>query len=91
MRYRPGLPLVLNNVTGYIHSNEKIGIVGRTGSGKSSLGIVLWRLVENASGTIKIDNVDISKIGSSHFMFVMIIRIVHLGKQLRAGSPVNFM
>jgi len=64
MRYRPGLPLVLNNVTGHIHNNEKIGIVGRTGSGKSSLGISLWRLVEAAAGTIKIDEIDISTVGT---------------------------
>ncbi|XP_032226749.1 ATP-binding cassette sub-family C member 5 [Nematostella vectensis] len=63
MRYRSGLPLVLDNLTGFVRPQEKIGIVGRTGSGKSSVGVVLWRLVELSGGSIKIDNIDISTLG----------------------------
>ena len=46
MRYRPGLPLVLKNLSFQVEENEKIGIVGRTGSGKSSIFLVLTRLLE---------------------------------------------
>ncbi|XP_046652903.1 ATP-binding cassette sub-family C member 5-like [Daphnia pulicaria] len=63
MRYRPNLPLVLNNVSFHIRPKEKIGIVGRTGSGKSSLGVALFRLVDLASGLIEIDGINISEIG----------------------------
>ena len=63
MRYRPNLPLVLNGVNLHIRPREKIGVVGRTGSGKSSLIQALFRIVESEKGSkIVIDNVDVSKI-----------------------------
>ncbi|KAI0694596.1 ABC protein [Cytidiella melzeri] len=79
MRYRPGLPLVLKGLSLSIRGGEKIGVVGRqvffyscvkvllmynrTGAGKSSLMLALFRIVELASGSITIDGVDITKIG----------------------------
>ncbi|XP_054167557.1 multidrug resistance-associated protein 1-like [Oppia nitens] len=62
-RYREGLDLVLNNIDVNINSGEKIGIVGRTGAGKSSLTLALFRLIEPAMGRIVIDGIDISKLG----------------------------
>ncbi|KAJ3872779.1 ABC protein [Lentinula edodes] len=62
MSYRPGLPNVLHDVNLSINAGEKIGIVGRTGAGKSSLTLCLLRIVE-FSGLIKIDDVNISEIG----------------------------
>ncbi|CEG39052.1 atp-binding cassette superfamily [Plasmopara halstedii] len=63
LRYRPGLPRVLRNLSLLIHPQEKIGIVGRTGAGKSSLVVALMRLVELDSGSILIDGLDIGTIG----------------------------
>ncbi|XP_041803743.1 canalicular multispecific organic anion transporter 1 isoform X2 [Chelmon rostratus] len=63
VRYRPGLDLVLHGITCDINSTEKIGIVGRTGAGKSSLTNCLFRIIEAAEGRILIDGVDISTIG----------------------------
>ncbi|KIL64510.1 hypothetical protein M378DRAFT_163292 [Amanita muscaria Koide BX008] len=63
LSYRPGLPVVLKGISMSVNGGEKIGIVGRTGAGKSSLMTALYRLVELSSGSIRIDGVDISKIG----------------------------
>ncbi|KAG2017864.1 ATP-binding cassette transporter [Coprinopsis cinerea AmutBmut pab1-1] len=63
LSYRPGLPAVLKGLSMDIKAGEKIGIVGRTGAGKSSIMTALYRLVELSSGSIIIDDVDISEIG----------------------------
>lgn len=61
MRYRDG-PMVLNGITFNIEGSERVGIAGRTGSGKSSLLVALFRMEKLESGHIYIDGVDISKI-----------------------------
>src|ERR1700761_5005281 len=63
MRYREGLKLVLKNISLNLKPREKIGVVGRTGAGKSSLTLALFRIVEAASGNIEIDDIDTSAIG----------------------------
>ncbi|KAF3198093.1 hypothetical protein TWF106_001072 [Orbilia oligospora] len=63
MRYREGLPLALHGLSLRVQGGERIGVVGRTGAGKSSIMSTLFRLVELAEGTITVDGVDISKIG----------------------------
>ncbi|XP_073446643.1 ATP-binding cassette sub-family C member 5-like [Dendrobates tinctorius] len=63
MRYQDSLPLVFKKISFTIEPREKIGIVGRTGSGKSSLAMTLFRLVELSGGVIIIDNVHINTIG----------------------------
>ncbi|KAI8612387.1 P-loop containing nucleoside triphosphate hydrolase protein, partial [Chytriomyces sp. MP71] len=63
MRYQEGLPLVLKAVNLTIASHEKVGVVGRTGSGKSSLMLSLFRILEADGGSIIIDGIDIATIG----------------------------
>ncbi|ETW82987.1 ABC transporter [Heterobasidion irregulare TC 32-1] len=63
MSYRPGLPNVLRGVSLNVKGGEKIGVVGRTGAGKSSLMMALFRIVELNSGSISIDGIDISTLG----------------------------
>lgn len=62
-RYREGLDLVLRNLSFIVQAGEKIGICGRTGAGKSSMMLALFRLVEPVCGQIFIDGVDITQIG----------------------------
>ncbi|WOL10653.1 hypothetical protein Cni_G19412 [Canna indica] len=63
VRYKDTLPMVLHGITCTFPGGKKIGIVGRTGSGKSTLIQALFRLIEPAEGRIIIDNIDISTIG----------------------------
>ncbi|KAJ3145661.1 hypothetical protein HK101_002412 [Irineochytrium annulatum] len=63
MRYASGAPTVLKGISFEIKAGEKVGIVGRTGAGKSSLALALLRIVEPSGGRILIDGVDISTLG----------------------------
>ncbi|NXJ90469.1 MRP1 protein, partial [Corythaixoides concolor] len=63
LRYRPDLDLALKHVNLTINGQEKIGITGRTGAGKSTLAVGLLRLVEAAEGAILIDGLDIAELG----------------------------
>jgi len=63
LKYREGLPLVLKQINCDIKPGEKVGIVGRTGAGKSTLTLALFRILERAGGRIMVDGVDIAKIG----------------------------
>lgn len=62
-RYRPELDLVLRKINMAVRPHEKVGIVGRTGAGKSSLTLALFRIIEADSGNIDIDGINTSTIG----------------------------
>lgn len=82
MRYRDG-PLVLKNISLEFKGGEKIGVVGRTGSGKSSLMNLLFRIteIEKDGGTIEIDGIDVSTIGTE---------ILRLNLSIIPQDPVMF-
>ena len=64
MRYRPELPLVLKDLSFSINEGERVGIVGRTGAGKSSIIQALFRIAEPEEGSIyRIDNVSALELG----------------------------
>ncbi|XP_060028892.1 multidrug resistance-associated protein 1 isoform X2 [Erinaceus europaeus] len=73
LRYREDLDLVLKNINITIEGGEKVGIVGRTGAGKSSLTLGLFRINESAKGEIIIDGVNIAKIGLHDLRFKITI------------------
>ena len=62
VRYRQNTPLVLKDLSFELPAGKKLGIVGRTGAGKSTISNVLSRIIEVESGNIEIDGVDIGKI-----------------------------
>jgi ATP-binding cassette, subfamily C (CFTR/MRP), member 4 len=74
MRYREGLEPSIRNMNFIVQAGMKVGIVGRTGAGKSSILQALFRLVELSEGTIEIDGVDTKKMGlhmlRSHIAFI---------------------
>src|SRR5277367_124782 len=60
--YASDLPPVLHRLSFSVEKNQRLGVVGRTGAGKSSLTLAIFRLLEARSGNITIDGIDISKI-----------------------------
>ncbi|KAH3670504.1 hypothetical protein OGAPHI_001019, partial [Ogataea philodendri] len=63
IRYAPDLPRVIDDVSFHVNAGEKIGVVGRTGAGKSTIITSFFRFVDLDDGSITIDGLDISKIG----------------------------
>ena len=81
LRYRPGLPLALDDVSIEIGARERVGICGRTGSGKSTLTLALFRMVELASGQIELDGHNIAELG---------LRTLRRGLTIIPQDPVMF-
>ncbi|KAL6218068.1 hypothetical protein ACLB2K_011285 [Fragaria x ananassa] len=73
LRYRPGLPPVLHGLSYTVSASEKLGMVGRTGAGKSSVINALFRIVEIENGRILIDGCDVSKFGLADLRKVLSI------------------
>uniref|UniRef100_A0A8C1UKG9 Multidrug resistance-associated protein 1 n=1 Tax=Cyprinus carpio TaxID=7962 RepID=A0A8C1UKG9_CYPCA len=63
LRYREDLELAISDISVNIEGGEKVGIVGRTGAGKSSLTLGLFRIIEAAQGEIRIDGVNVAELG----------------------------
>lgn len=84
MRYRPELDLVLKEISFTIQGGERVGVVGRTGAGKSSVTLALFRILEAAGGRILIDGVDISTIGLHDLRSV--VSIIPQDPQLFEGT-----
>ncbi|CAG2102975.1 unnamed protein product [Medioppia subpectinata] len=61
--YRPGLQPVLKGLNFKLEAGERVGIVGRTGAGKSSMTLAMFRIIEPTTGRIVIDGVDVTRIG----------------------------
>ena len=89
MRYRPGLPLALKDFSATVGARQKAGIVGRTGAGKSTLILALFRLVEPASGDVLIDGVGVRGLGLARLRSA--ITIIPQDPVLHAGSVAHNM
>ena len=73
IRYRPELPPAIDGLSATVEGGAKAGIVGRTGAGKSSLILALFRLVEPSGGSISIDGVDVASLGLDRMRAAMTI------------------
>ena len=62
VKYRPPTEKVINDLSFVVQPGAKIGIIGRTGAGKSTIGLCISRIIELCGGRIEIDGIDISKI-----------------------------
>ena len=63
LKYRPDLPLILKDLSFTFKPGEKVGIIGRTGAGKSSIAQALFRTVELSGGQIVVDGKNLREIG----------------------------
>ena len=62
LKYRKNLPKVLKGLSFKVEAGKKIGLIGRTGAGKSTIGLTIPRIVEAFEGSIEIDGIDIGKV-----------------------------
>lgn len=85
VRYAPDLPPVLKGISFDIKPRERVGIVGRTGAGKSSMTLALFQFIRASSGSIYIDGLDISKIALHDLRSRLVII-----PQGRSSAPATF-
>ena len=85
--------MVLKGVNADIKRGEKIGIVGRTGAGKSSMTLALFRIIEPAEGAISIDNIDITHMGVGHLRSRFVIsqkkKLITVEVQIRISDRIR--
>lgn len=79
LTYRDGLPNALDGVSLMVRPGEKIGIVGRTGSGKSTIFLALFRMVELSQGQILLDQLDITTVGLVQLRYIWIELFIGIG------------
>ena len=84
MRYRPEFELCIKEVSFKIGGGERVGVCGRTGAGKSSLTLALFRILEAAGGRILVDGLDISTIGLHDLR--QVVSIIPQDPQLFEGT-----
>lgn len=94
LRYKPELDDVLKRLSFTVRPGEKIGIVGRTGSGKSTLMLGLLRIIEASQGKIEIDGLDISKLSleelRSNINIILQDHFMYSGTVRENVDPTNF-
>ena len=76
MQYRPGLPYALDGVSFCTAPGERLGIVGRTGSGKSSLFLTLFRMMEIQEGVITVDGMDLRHLDLKDIRYAPFVKCV---------------